>query len=454
MQFTNIMFYKRNFLVLALVVWMILPSHTKAQSDTSDREVKKGWTFGALPAIAYDTDRGFKYGGLVNFFNYGDGSTYPDYLQSIYLEWSRTTKGSGINQLLFDTEQLTSQTPIRMTVDLSYFTEKSMDFYGFNGFESDYKPELENEEFEDYISRMFYRYERNLFHFSAIFQNNIPNSDFKWLAGIENFTHRMENFDFERYNKGNEDNRLQDTITLFELYKDWGLISQEEADGGMVNYLKAGMIYDTRDQRANPMKGMWSEVLLSAAPGFLWNKENQYLKLSCIHRQYFTLVPRDLNLAIRLGYQGTVMGEAPFYMQSYLMTSGTESVNVEGLGGKKSLRGIMRNRILGDDIAYSNIELRWKFWRMNLFNQNIYIAWSAFLDNGMVVDPISINKETLPQEIRKHFFSSGEEEIHSSIGTGLHFALNNNFIVAVDYGKALDKRDGTDGLYIGLNFLY
>ena len=134
------MFYKRNLLALALIFGMIMPLRVRAQSDTTEADIKKGWSFGALPAIAYDTDRGFKYGGLVNFFNYGDGSTYPDYLQSIYLEWSRTTKGSGINQLLFDTERLTRQTPIRMTVDLSYFTEKSMDFYGFNGFESVYRP--------------------------------------------------------------------------------------------------------------------------------------------------------------------------------------------------------------------------------------------------------------------------------------------------------------------------
>jgi hypothetical protein len=32
--------------------------------------------------------------------------------------------------------------------------------------------------------------------------------------------------------------------------------------------------------------------------------------------------------------------------------------------------------------------------------------------------------------------------------------MNQNFIVAIDYGKALDKRDGTSGIYIGLNFLF
>jgi hypothetical protein len=32
--------------------------------------------------------------------------------------------------------------------------------------------------------------------------------------------------------------------------------------------------------------------------------------------------------------------------------------------------------------------------------------------------------------------------------------MNENFIVAVDYGMPLDNRDGKGGLYIGLNFLF
>src|SRR5512133_3311614 len=78
-----------------------------AQEEPKQKEkVKTGWSFGAIPVVAYDSDIGFKYGGLVNFYDYGDGSRYPKYDQSIYLEWSRTTKGSGINQLTYDTEKL------------------------------------------------------------------------------------------------------------------------------------------------------------------------------------------------------------------------------------------------------------------------------------------------------------------------------------------------------------
>ncbi|MGC9344956.1 MAG: hypothetical protein ACP5E3_19785, partial [Bacteroidales bacterium] len=78
-----------------------------SQNETDDKEkTKSGWSFGAVPAIAYDSDIGFKYGGVVNFYDYGDGSIYPRYKHSIYLEWSRTTKGSGINQFTYDSKYL------------------------------------------------------------------------------------------------------------------------------------------------------------------------------------------------------------------------------------------------------------------------------------------------------------------------------------------------------------
>jgi len=437
-----------------LLICLFFPVVLFGQDDKDTTEIKKGWTFGALPAVAYDTDRGFKYGGLVNFFNYGDGSTYPDYMQSIYLEWSRTTKGSGINQLLFDTESLTPAFPVRLTVDVSYMIEKSLDFYGFNGYQSVYQSALEEEGSEDYISRMFYRYERNLFHFSALLQDEIQDGPFRWMAGIDLYHHQLDPFDFDRYNKGN-DEKLKDTTTLFEHYTDWGLIPEKEADGGLINYLRAGLIYDTRDQKANPMTGIWSEALVSAAPRFMGNSENQYAKLAVIHRQYFTLIPDDLNLAVRLGYQGTIAGRAPFYMQSYLISSYNQSVNVEGLGGQKSLRGVLRNRILGDDIIYSNVEVRWKFWRFRLFNQQVYLALSGFWDSGKVTDPIDFNRDRVPGSVdQDRYFNRQHDALHHSMGAGLHVALNRNFVVAIDYGKALDKKDGNQGVYIGMNFLY
>jgi outer membrane protein assembly factor BamA len=449
----------KNVFFLFVIVFLLI-FHNKGNAympnDTTKEEIKTGWTFGALPVISYDTDRGLKYGGLVNFYNYGDGETYPQYLQSIYLEISRTTKGSGINQLLFDSEHIIPDNPVRFTVDLSYFTENSLDFYGFNGYEADYNPRFSDKDDDQYISRMFYRYQRKLFHFSLHIQDDIGDSDFRWLAGIEQFNHKLSSFDFDNYNQGLDDeDKLKDTATLYDLYNEWGFIDDEDVDGGVVNYIKSGLVYDSRDQEANPMKGMWSEILFAGAPGFLGNKENTYLKMSLIHRHYFTIIPKDLNLAVRLGYQGTILGESPFYMQSYLLSSFTQSVNVEGLGGSKSLRGILRNRILGDDIGYGNFELRWKFLRTKLFKQNLYIALSTFFDTGKVLDPIDIDRDDLPQDVDENkYFDQRDDSFHSSLGAGLHFAMNKNFVVAVDYGVPFDSRDGNQGFYIGMNFLY
>jgi hypothetical protein len=44
--------------------------------------------------------------------------------------------------------------------------------------------------------------------------------------------------------------------------------------------------------------------------------------------------------------------------------------------------------------------------------------------------------------------------MHTSLGAGLRLAMNYNFIVAIDYGVALNEQDGNSGVYIGLNFIF
>ena len=51
-------------------------------------------------------------------------------------------------------------------------------------------------------------------------------------------------------------------------------------------------------------------------------------------------------------------------------------------------------------------------------------------------------------------FDHQNEKLHLSAGGGFHFALNENFIVAADYGRALSKQDGISGFYVGLDFLF
>ena len=56
--------------------------------------VKTGFNYGPLPVVAFDADKGLQLGALLNIFDFGDGSEYPNTRQKLYLEASFFTKGS------------------------------------------------------------------------------------------------------------------------------------------------------------------------------------------------------------------------------------------------------------------------------------------------------------------------------------------------------------------------
>lgn len=425
---------------------------TVAVFAQDDEVIKTGWNFGALPTITFDTDLGFQYGALVNLYNYGDGSRYPNYNHSLYFEVSRFTKGSGINRFYYDSDQLIPG--LQTSLDVSYLSDQAYDFYGFNGFDAVVNANWFDDESNDYVTRMFYKYDRKMFRFKVDLQGKFSGEKLKWAAGVNLLNFKIGSVDLEKLNKGKEgDEVLPDVDGLYEKYQEWNIISPEEADGGFLPELKAGLVYDTRDNRPNPMKGIWTEAVLVGAPEFL-GAESGFAKLSLTHRQYFTLIPKDLSLAYRLAYQTTISGHAPFYYQTQVIVSELKGAVSEGLGGAKSLRGIRRNSIVGDGFFYGNVEARWKFARFQFINNNFYLGLNGFMDFGQVTKKIDVTPENefVPQP--ENYFDQGAEKMHFSYGAGLRIAMNQNFVIAVDYGLAADERDGDSGLYIGLNYLF
>ncbi len=444
---------------LILLISQVMPAFPQDESQKEEKKekIKTGWTFGGVPAIAYDSDIGFKYGAVLNFYHFGDGSTYPKYRHSIYLEWSRTTKGSGINQFTYDSEYLIPG--IRLSAEASLFTEQALDFYGFNGYEAYYSHEFEDDASAEYISRMFYRVDRKLGKLRADFYGSVVGKKVRWLAGIEYTSNKLGTVDIAKLNKGkNAEDLLPDTALLYDKYVKavsdggWEIIPSDQAKGGNTTLLKLGLVYDTRDNEPNPMKGIWTDVQFLIAPKFL-SSDFGYTRIALTHRQYFTLLPKRLSFAYRLSYQAKLSGKMPFYMLPFVYNT-APNLTRDGLGGAKTIRGVLRNRVVGEDFAYGNFELRWKFLRTVVLSQNLYIALSTFVDMGMVTKPYKINTSMVDPVDLSRFFPDQEESLHVAYGAGLHFALNENFVVAVDYGMAAKKDDGKSGLYIGLNFLY
>lgn len=429
---------------LALVTTII------AQENTE--HIKDGWSFGALPAVSFNADQGFQYGALVNFFNYGNGSRYPKFDHSFYLELSRYTKGGGINRFYYQSDQLIPG--ITFGADISYLTEKAMDFWGFNGYDAVYNNEWENDAFEGstYKSRMFYKHQREMFRIKTDFIIPSEWENWNYLAGLSFYDIRIAPIDISIFK-----NDLPDIDGLYDKYVDWGLITNKEKDGGALTYLKLGMQYDTRVNLANPQSGMWSEAMIRYSPSVASNNFDHSV-LTLLHHQYIPIKKNKLTLAIRLGLQHALHGETPFYALPMLATSQLRSATNQGLGGGSTLRGILRNKIVGPGFALSNIELRYKPISFTLGTQNFYIGTNLFYDAGMITQARSINydlvKSKMVNDNYDEYFSPNSEKLHSSLGLGFYLAMNENFVLAMDYGKALNKQDGTSGLYINLNYLF
>ncbi len=450
------------FILVFSLLFIPLSYGQNGQSDDgtknpADENKKTGFNFGALPTITFDSDLGFQYGALVNLYFYGDGSRYPKYNHSLYFEVSRFTKGSGINRFFYDSDRLLAH--IRTTLDLSYITDQKQNFFGFNGYETVYNPSWVNDKDpENYKTRVFYAYGRKMLRIKLDLQQKFGGSDFGWVAGFAVYNFNTGPVDIDRLNKGKAPGKqLPDTAGLYDKYVEWGIIGENEKDGGWLNYLKGGIVFDSRDNEPNPMKGIWSEATIQFAPSFLGNGDYGHTKIAIIHRQYFTLVKKKLSFAYRAAYQGIIAGKAPFYSYPLMMTSFMKGAYSEGLGGAKTLRGVLRDRVVGKGIIYGNAELRWKFLFTRFINQNWYLALSGFWDWGMVVQKVPVDLSGVvpaPGENISDYFSGDKDRLHNSLGAGLHIAMNQNFIIACDYGVALNSQDGTSGLYIGLNFLF
>lgn len=437
---------------------IVLNASNNSDEDKKDKtdKIKKGWNIGGLPVVSFDSDLGLQLGALVNLYHYGDGSRYPRYDHSIYVEGSWFLKGSGIFRFYYDSDRLIKG--IRTSFDLSYLPDRAFKFFGFNGYEAVYNSSWEDDADPDYKSRVFYRTDRKFFRAKLDFQGNITSEKFRWLVGADFYNVQMSQVDLDLLNKDKgEGDSLPNTPGLFDLYNNWNIIPANEKDGGSFTIFKLGLVYDSRNNEALPTKGIWTEAILVTAPKFTSTMDNGFMKFALTHRQYFTLIKDRLSFAYRLGVQVKVAGHTPYYAQGLMYYIGMKGAYNEGLGGGKTIRGIERNRVIGDGIAYGNFELRWKFWKFHLINQNFYVALSGFFDTGRVIQYIDIKDavDDLPAGVNKNdYFDLGSESFHSGYGGGLHIAMNQNFIIAIDYGRALTEKDGTSGLYIGLNFLF
>lgn len=448
-------------------------------SATSKKEiVKTGYNFGPLPAVAFDADKGFQLGALLNIYDFGDGSTYPNTRQQWYFEASFFTKGSQLFVVSYDNRFTIPG--VRWSSTITLTNDKAMDFYGFNGYMSYYDHEQvalgkDKQNHDNYIYTPKYRVNRLAMLFKTDFTGNIWNKKFFWEAGyhlsyIKQGYKDQQALNLDKINKNKEDYKMfpAEETPVFDMYRQWGIISEEEAWGGWNSTVRLGLLFDTRDKEGAPSRGIWAEAHATLAPKWL-GTTNPYYRYSLTFRHYVPIVKNDiLTFAYRLNYEGTIGKSAPYYVLPYITVMGP-SYDRDGMGGYRTIRGLMRNRVQGLDMASYNAEMRWRFVNFTLWKQNIAFGLSVFSDGTMVTrnyDMTFKGDEKYRADYDKYMAASGNrtaDRPHITVGGGLRFIMNQNFIVAFEYGLPLSKfssdpfiknQDGNGAFYINTGYLF
>ncbi len=451
---------KKTLILIALAI----STSVAISAEEKTEIVKTGYNLGPLPAIAFDADKGFQLGAILQLFDYGDGHNYPNYDSKLYLEASFFTKGSQLYQLRYDNKELIPG--VRWSSALRIDIDKAFDFYGFNGYQSYFNQTLvqAGKDGRSFVFTPFYRMRRFAYTLKSDFIGEIGGVDhLHWEAGVFAYYHQTGAIDYANINKGKSEGQKfpEDRKTLYDIYHDYGVISDSEYNGGFSSGIRLGIMYDTRDKEGAPSRGIWAEAHVTASPKFI--SKNPYYRYSATWRQYVPIIKKDvLTFAYRLNYEGTFGNSAPFYVLPYMTQMG-EKQDLDGMGGYFTTRGIMRSRVVGLDMAAYNAELRWRFVKFTLWNQNIALGLSAFSDGTMVTKGRDLSALKYYVSMLTPVLNAEKDTPHITFGAGFRFIMNENFIVAAEYGTPLThllknsplyNQDGTGAFYVNLGYLF
>jgi len=136
---------KKLFILLLAAVVLATPATAKKEKknvtyNEKGEIIKTGINLGPLPVVAFDADRGFQFGALMNIYDFGNGKNYPNPNSQWYIEGSAYVKESKIGSYKFvlNYDNKTLIPGVRMSICTGYYKDAALDFYGFNGYQSNY----------------------------------------------------------------------------------------------------------------------------------------------------------------------------------------------------------------------------------------------------------------------------------------------------------------------------
>jgi len=373
---------------------------------TSAAHVPSGWELSGVPALNFDADEGYGIGAALELYNYGLG-VLP-YRFTIQPTALLTSKGRRDLTVFFDAPVLLPR-EWRVSAFVGREQQLAQPYYGV-GNATPHDPNAERAP-----NSYYYRFGRTRLRANADFQHRVGNSSAKVLLG-GGFA--RSTIDLTPFDSG---------TTLLAAQLGGRTPTPERA-----NYLRAGLVWDTRDREIGPNNGTWAELLVQRVSKGLGATED-FTRWTTTVRKYVPVASR-LTFAQRLVAQG-IDGEAPFDELTSIQSSFKQA---DGLGGSSSLRGIPKDRYIGKSLLLSNSELRWRAVDFSLFKRSSFLALSGFADAGRV----------WPDRFR---VDDVLNDLHVGYGGGVRVGVGPSFIVATDIGHSSESQAA---VYVGLGWMY
>jgi len=398
--------------VLALAVAAALSARVGAQQrdDRAARSesgrVPTGWDIAGVPALNFDADEGFGYGAVLELYNYGRG--VQPYRYTIQPTVFLTTEGRRDYTVFFDAPALLPG-GWRASAFAGSEQQLAQPYYGV-GNDASYDPSAEQG-----ANPYFYRFGRTRWRANADFQHRVMRSSARVLLGAG---FARSTIDITPFDSGT-------TLLAAQL-------GGRAPDPTRTNYVRAGLVWDTRDHEIGPSRGTWVEVLAQRSDRVFGATEN-FTRWTAAVREYVPVVPR-LTFAQRVVAQ-QVAGDASFDELSTIQSSFKQQ---EGLGGSSSIRGLPKDRYIGKALLLSNSELRWRASEFSFFGRKSFLALSTFADAGRVWSEHMRIDQAL-------------SDLHAGYGGGARLGIGPSFIVATDVAHSSES---TAAVYVGLGWMY
>lgn len=339
-------------------------------SESIDQHEPPSVKLAIVPVIGYSSDSGLGF-GLEGAF-YQKAEHFQPYLYETDFSTYFTLQGEQRHSLRLDVVDVAGL-PLRFRGKLGFFATATENYCG-KGMAADCNQQFAASAFS--ASGLPSSQEASFLahYFQLRFMEPYAIGEVRWM--LRKMPHKVELIGIWRgsyYIGGTWGDPRQYAHSLF--VRDF----EQDQQFGFASVLEGGVMIDNRDNEPAPVEGYWAEATLREASPY-WGSKWSYLGFNLSVRGYWPLAfHRRLVLAIQAIYDG-VFGDIP--LEEVVKVGGT--LRATAFGGNKLGRGISDQYFPGRAKIIKQLELRYRFWGFDFWNEHLDFALGTFADIGVI----------------------------------------------------------------------